>query len=86
MIWQDTVISIANIFFSFSLIVQVYYGFKEKTGPIKILTSAPTFIGSYAISYAFWTMELYSSSMLSFLIASLWLMLFMQRLIYNKNN
>lgn len=84
MIWQDIVISTANLFFSLSLINQVYCGYKEKSGPIKHLTSVPTFIGSYAICYAFWTMKLYFSSILAFVIATLWLSLFVQRLIYKK--
>lgn len=84
MIWQDIVISIANLFFSLSLVNQVYCGYKEKNGPIKTLTSVPTFLGSYAICYAFWTMQLYYSSALSFVIATLWLLLFVQRIIYDK--
>lgn len=82
--WQDIVISTANILFSISLVNQVYYGFKEKNGPIKILTSVPTFIGLYAISFVYWTMELYTSAVISVIIGTLWLVLFIQRLMYEK--
>lgn len=82
--WQDTVIAIANVVFSISLIIQVYYGFKEKIGPIKFLTSLPTFIGLFAISFAFWTLGLYFSTIVSFFNGVLWSLLFVQKLIYNK--
>lgn len=82
--WQDIVITIANILFSISLIPQVFYGFKEKSGPIKFQTSVPTFVGLYVISIAFWSMALYFSGIISVLTATLWLLLFIQRIIYHK--
>ncbi len=85
MIWQDAVISVANILFSVSLIFQVYAGFKEKTGPIKFQTSVPTFLGLYGITIAFWSMALYSSAIISFFNGALWLSLFIQRIIYKNN-
>lgn len=84
MLWQDTVISIANIFFSISLAIQVYCGFKEKTGPIKHATSIPTFLGLFAMSFAYWTLGLLFSSAITSLVGFLWFILFAQRLIYNK--
>lgn len=86
MSWQDIIISIANIFFATSLTVQVYYGIKEKSGPIKYLTSIPTCAGLYAIAIAFWTLGLYSSAAISFFNGTLWLALSIQRMIYSKNN
>ena len=82
--WQDTVITIANILFSISLMPQVYHGFKEKVGPIKFQTSIPTFIGLYAVSFTFYTLFLYFSAVLTFLTGTLWLILFIQRLIYKN--
>lgn len=87
--WQDITISLANVLFSVSLIIQVYYGFKEKVGPIKYLTSIPTFVGLYTVSFVFVTLTLYLSAIISFLNGTLWLLLFIQRLIYKngfKNN
>lgn len=84
MVWQDIVISVANIFFILSLTNQVYFGFKEKSGPIKFLTSIPTFTGLFVTSYAFWTLELYSSSVVIFLSGTLWFLLFVQRMLYKK--
>lgn len=84
MIWQDGVISVANVLFSVSLIFQAYYGFKEKTGPIKFQASVPTFVGLFAMSIAFWSLGLYSSAAISILNGTLWFVLFIQRILYGK--
>lgn len=84
MTWQDTVISVANIFFALSLIAQIYYGYKEKVGPIKFPTSIPSFLGLYAMSVAYWSLGLYYSAMICVINGTLWLTLFAQRLAYNK--
>ncbi len=84
MLWQDTVITVANIMFFASLVPQVYYGFKEKKGFITLATSGPIFIGLYAISVSFYTLNLYFSSIMLFVTGTLWLVLFIQRLMYRK--
>lgn len=84
MIWQDIVITCASILFSVSLIPQVYSGFKEKIGPIKFQTSIPTFIGLYVVSFVYYTLSLYFSSVITFITGTVWLILFIQRLIYKK--
>lgn len=86
MLWQDIVIFIANIFLSASLIVQVYYGYKEKIGPIKYPTSIPTFLGLFAISIAYWTLGLTASAAITSISGTLWFILFTQRVIYNKKS
>lgn len=84
MVWQDMVISTANIVFVISLIPQVYYGFKEKTGPIKLQTSIPTSLGLCTMSYALWTLGLYISAIVTFLSGIMWGILFIQKIIYSK--
>jgi len=84
MIWQDAVISIANVLFSVSLIFQGYSGFKEKAGPIKFQTSIPTFVGLFAMSFAFWSLGLFSSAAISLFNGVLWFILFIQRVLYGK--
>ena len=84
MLWQDIVIMIANIIFFISLVPQVYFGFKEKKGFITLATSGPIAIGLYAISISFYTLNLYFSSIVLFVTGTLWLALFIQRLIYKK--
>ena len=75
---------VANVIFFISLVPQVYYGFKEKKGFIKLATSGPIFIGLYAISISFYTLKLYLSSMILFVTGTLWLVLFIQRILYRK--
>jgi len=84
MLWQDIVIAIACIIFSVSLIPQIYQGFKEKKGHIAYATSVPTFIGLFAITYTYFTLGLVFSGVISFITGALWLTLFIQKLIYNK--
>ncbi len=84
MLWQDTVITVANIIFFASLVPQVYFGFKEKKGFITLATSGPIAIGLYAISISFFTLTLYFSSIVLFLTGTLWLILFFQRLMYRR--
>jgi len=82
--WQDILITIGNLAFSISLIPQVYSGFKEKSGPIKYQTSAPTFIFLYTFVFAFYSLHLYFSAVVSVFTGTMWLLLFIQRLIYKK--
>lgn len=84
MIWQDIVIAVANVLFSYSLINQVWYGYKKKKGLITLVTSGLTSIGLYAVAIALITLELYISGAVSALSATLWLVLFVQRIIYKK--
>lgn len=85
MIIEDIVLTVANIVLSIALLPQVYHGFKNKKGVIRLLTSAPTALSLYAIAGAFFSLSLYLSSFVTFIAASLWATLFFQRLIYKKN-
>ncbi len=82
--WQDVVITSTNIIFSLSLFPQVYYGFKNKVGGITIATSAPTFICLFIISFAYLTLGLFFSAVMTVFTGILWLLLFIQRLMYRK--
>ncbi len=84
MIWQDIVITLVCIVFSLSLVPQIYHGFKNKVGPIQYQTSIPTFLGLYIITYTYFTLHLYFSAAMACLTGTLWLMLCVQRAIYNK--
>jgi hypothetical protein len=85
MIWQDIAIAFANILFGYSLINQVYYGFKKKKTTITIICSSLTALGLYIIAISLFTLNLYISSIVSFITGTLWLVLFIQRIIYKKN-
>ncbi len=84
MIWQDLVISAAGIIFGIALIPQVWEGFRDKKGPISPWTSAPTFLALYAMTIAYITLELYLSTAVLFCTGTLWLLLFVQRLLYTS--
>lgn len=83
--WQDIVITSVSIIFSISLIPQIYYGFKEKSGAIHLQTSIPTFVGLYVMSFTYITLNLYYSAIMAFFTGTLWLALFIQRLIYKDS-
>jgi len=82
--WQDIVITIGNLVFTIALIPQVYSGFKEKIGPIKYQASVPTFIFLYIFVFTFYSLHLYLSAIVSIFSGTMWLLLFIQRLIYKK--
>jgi len=84
MVWQDIVIAIANILFGYSLIYQVYLGFKKRKGFLALQTSFFTTIGLFAIAIAFFSLQLYISTITSLFNGTMWLILFIQRLIYKK--
>ena len=84
MVWQDFVITIANILFSYSLIFQAYKGFKNKKGYLAIQTSIFTTIGLYSMSIAFFTLSLYVSSIVSCISGTFWLILLIQRIKYGE--
>lgn len=84
MSWQDIVITIANLIFTFSLGTQVWHGYRTKKGYVLLLSSGLTSLGLYAICVAFISLALYFSVVVSFINATLWLILFIQRIIYRN--
>ena len=84
MVWQDIVIMAASLIFSISLVPLVYNGFKEKKGFITLATSGPTFVGLCAVAVSLFTLSLFFSSIVTAFTATLWLILFIQRIIYSK--
>ena len=82
--WQDMVITIALTIFSVSLIPQVYYGFKKRKGYITLKTSVPTFLGLCVIIVAYSSLGLVFSSIMTMAAAAMWLLLLIQRMMYEK--
>ncbi|MBW3021093.1 hypothetical protein KY334_07395 [Candidatus Woesearchaeota archaeon] len=82
MVWQDIVISIANVLFTFSLLNQVIHGFRSKKTSITYLTSGLTTIGLIAMTTAFFSLGLYYSGFSAGTNALLWFILFIQRILY----
>lgn len=84
MVWQDIVISIANIVLSVSLIPQIYYGFKHKISSIKKLTSLPITLALISLVISYMTLGLYFSAAMTSLAVLGWLVLFIQSIIYKN--
>ena len=82
MIWQDIVISISTLLFSYALIPQIIHGFRNKKKTITTQTSVITFVGLYTISVCFFTLKLYLSAIMDFVSGSLWLIIFLQGILY----
>lgn len=84
MIWQDFVVSFANFLFSLALINQVFAGYKMKKNEISILTSSITTLGIYAMGIVFFSLGLIYSGTMALLNGTLWLLIFLQGIIYKK--
>jgi hypothetical protein len=82
--WQDIVIAIANILFGYSLIWQVYYGFKKKKALLSKQSSFLTTLGLYALAITYFSLNLYLSTLIGVFNGTMWLLLFIQGLIYEK--
>jgi hypothetical protein len=82
--WQDIVIAVANVLFGYSLIYQVYVGFRKKKGFLSKQASFFTTLGLYAMSIAYFSMNLYVSTVIGVFNGTMWLILLIQGLIYEK--
>ena len=82
MTWQDIIITICIIGFSYALIPQIYKGFKEKKGTIHLQTSIITPIGLYILSVIYITLNLFFSAIMMFINAILWTTLLIQKIKY----
>lgn len=84
MIWQDIVIAGANLLFAYSLCFQVYLGFKNRKGYLSLQSTFLTTLGLYAMATAFFTLSLLLSAFIAALNGTLWLILFVQSVFYEK--
>ena len=82
MVWQDIIIAVANILFGYSLVWQVYCGFKKKKALISLQSSFLTALGLYAVAY--FSLNLILSTVIGVFNGTLWLILFIQGIIYEK--
>lgn len=83
MIWEDIVIAAVQVVLTLSLLPQAYISFKKRKGNITLGTSVPTTIGIYILSVCYFTLGLYLSCIVSIIMATLWLVLLLQRIIYS---
>jgi len=82
MVWQDTAIFIINLVFAYALVPQVWKGFKEKKPHIAFQTGILNTFLVYAMAIIFFTLGLYLSVGISLFNGTLWLILFIQSIIY----
>ncbi len=82
MLWQDGVMIITSIMFSYALIPQVYKGFKLKKGLITLQTSSINTIGMCACTFVYFSLNLFFSGILMAITAIMWATLTIQKLIY----
>jgi len=82
--YQDIILSLISILFGYSLIPQVFYGFRTKKGLITIQTGVITSAGMYVAAIVYFTLEFYLVTVLSFFTGTWWLLLLVQRLKYGK--
>ena len=82
MIWQDIIIFIASLLFSYALVPQVYQGFKKRKGDIHLQTALINSIGMYIVAICFIRLALNFSGILGISTATLWAILAYQRMKY----
>jgi hypothetical protein len=81
MIWQDVVITITVYIFVIVTIPLLIDVIKNKKS-INLITGSVTSLGNYILAYVFYTLDLLLSVISAFLIASIWLAIF----IYSYKN
>jgi len=79
MIWQDMVLTGAQLFFAVSLLPSIFS--KDKPA---LLTSASTSFMLYVISYVNFTLNLYGASLGLFIVASFWAVLAIQKFLIER--
>ncbi len=82
MAWQDIIIGFAIVALGYALVPQVYKGFKDKRKMMHIQTTTITTIGMYTLAITYLTLDLIFSSIVTFITGTLWLLLFIQTIIY----
>lgn len=82
--WQDNLISVVNLIMIYAVIMQVIKGFKDQKRHINFQTGLITFVGLYATAIAFFSLGLTFSAVTVFVSGTLWLVLFIQTIIYKK--
>jgi hypothetical protein len=84
--WQDYVFSGATVAFSYALIPQIIKGFREKKANISTQTAAITSMGLYICAGTAYTLDLYLTTALYIVIATLWGTLLYQSIKYKNNS
>ncbi|MGC9309329.1 MAG: hypothetical protein ACP5D2_01385 [Candidatus Nanoarchaeia archaeon] len=84
MIWQDIIVSIANIIFLCAMLPQIIYGFKTKKGLISFQFSILNILAMIGLGIVYISYNLFISVILDILLIFLWAILLIQRIKYKK--
>ncbi len=84
MAWQDLIISISIVLMGYAMIPQVIHGFRKKINTIKLQTSIITTIALFAMTVAFFSLKLYFSAFMDVIMCTLWFLIVVQGILYNK--
>ena len=84
MVWQDIVIAICAIAFSYALIPQILKGFRSKKSLISTQTTIITTIGMFMLALTYLTPNLIFSAIITFIATALWTILLIQNKIYKN--
>ncbi len=71
-----------NMILSYALIPQISHGFKRKKGFVTFQTALISSLALYLLAFTIFTLKLYFSAATTFLAATLWSILLIQKLIY----
>jgi hypothetical protein len=80
--WQDYLILICNIVFSYALIPTIIHNYKKKRSSVQVQTAFLTTLGLVVVGATYITLKLYLSTAISFVMALLWLILLIQSISY----
>ncbi len=82
--WQDIAIAAFTIVIDLALIPQIIHGFKTKRKNITFSTGLLYIISTFALSFIYFTLNLYLSTIVQSIGAIEWLTLFIQSIVYKK--
>lgn len=84
MVWQDIAIAAVNVLFWYSLIYQVFEGFRKKKAFVSLQTSLFTTLGLIILVITYLTVDLYFSAATAAITGVMWFILLVQRTVYKS--
>ena len=83
-VWQDWVLCFSTFLIGFSLLPQVWHGYVNKKKTIMLKTSLITSFLLAVQTFAIFTLKLYLAGTACLLVAIIWMILFIQGIIYGS--
>jgi len=82
--WQDFTLMIVAICLNIAMLPQIIKGFKAKKKMMASSTTLITVIGIFIVGFVYLSLNLYFSAVLQLIGGILWLILFIQSIIYKN--